>query len=353
MYNLLPAILLLILWSINFLWKKEKILFTASINILIIIPLIIAECDHGYVIGIITLLIGYSIAILIYNFLKKNSISSNILRIIFKIIWLGVSLSFSFFLYPNLFLLKLLTNFRSNYTIILCLASLTFFLLYFLRKNKSLYHYVQVKSGLRTFMLYFINGISEEILFRGIMFSYFLSNFSSHLAILISSILFAISHYRAGEPSGIKGSVYTFFLGGIACFFIIISNSIYPAIILHGLLIPYIYLYWCNLHIDYSRDKKTRLYIYNINNMKILADSKRRIIYKLDPISLLILNNYLLPEDQIISKLSSQISPSRIRTILKKLKRLELLGGKIFHEKEYNLVNIDQNIKKNLSLNWR
>ena len=79
-------------------------------------------------------------------------------------------------------------------------------------------------------------GVFEEIIYRGFMVTYFLTNQDGTtfpiIAIMAPSILFSLAHYYQGWTSVLKIFIFASLLSGI----FIVSKSIYPTMVLHFLI---------------------------------------------------------------------------------------------------------------------
>jgi len=79
-------------------------------------------------------------------------------------------------------------------------------------------------------------GVFEEIIYRGFMVTYFLTNQDGTtfpiIAIVAPSILFSLAHYYQGWSSVLKIFIFASLLSGI----FIVSKSIYPTMVLHFLI---------------------------------------------------------------------------------------------------------------------
>ncbi|MEM3071156.1 MAG: CPBP family intramembrane glutamic endopeptidase, partial [Candidatus Anstonellales archaeon] len=69
-----------------------------------------------------------------------------------------------------------------------------------------------------------LSPLSEEILFRGFLYR--------HFGLVVSSAVFSISHLIYGSAAEL---VVTFFLGAFLCRMVEKTNSLYPAVIAHGI----------------------------------------------------------------------------------------------------------------------
>ncbi|MFX0070504.1 MAG: lysostaphin resistance A-like protein, partial [Candidatus Hermodarchaeota archaeon] len=86
----------------------------------------------------------------------------------------------------------------------------------------------------------FSNGIWEELLYRGIILHLFLKKYSKHKSVVLSSVLFGLSHsinllFGANLIATLIQLVFTTILGMMWGYMTIYSKSLIPAIICHYL----------------------------------------------------------------------------------------------------------------------
>ncbi len=96
-------------------------------------------------------------------------------------------------------------------------------------------------------LLYLSTGLVEEALCRGVIFSVMLNKWGKtkngfYLAIILSSVMFGLGHFihyflgNASLIATVAQVIYASFIGVFFCACVIKNQSIYPAIILHGIL---------------------------------------------------------------------------------------------------------------------
>ncbi|AGB04775.1 CAAX amino terminal protease family [Aciduliprofundum sp. MAR08-339] len=99
-------------------------------------------------------------------------------------------------------------------------------------------NFVPEKLWLRILLFIILAPISEEILYRGLLEGYLILHTSSLIAILVPAVLFSIIHYAPfkNAPKNVIISILlsSLILGIIAGWLRAYSNSIIPAIIVHG-----------------------------------------------------------------------------------------------------------------------
>ena len=93
-------------------------------------------------------------------------------------------------------------------------------------------------DGYQFFLLVFLAPLSEEIFFRGILFTALRENYSNWISVLLSSVIFMAGHAGGGPSISIFGLHFTlsigpFILGLIASGMMIKTGSIFPGLGLH------------------------------------------------------------------------------------------------------------------------
>lgn len=78
----------------------------------------------------------------------------------------------------------------------------------------------------------------EELIFRGLILGTLITTYSPLVSVIITSILFGLWHLKNGfwlpKPLLLRQIIYTgVFFGPLMCVLVILSGSIWPAVILH------------------------------------------------------------------------------------------------------------------------
>jgi membrane protease YdiL (CAAX protease family) len=81
------------------------------------------------------------------------------------------------------------------------------------------------------------SALMEETIFRSVMLAFSRSPLTPPLAVIAQGLVFGAMHYRVGFPSNIGGAVLSFIWGIVAGWLVIKSESIYPAYVMHFVII--------------------------------------------------------------------------------------------------------------------
>jgi membrane protease YdiL (CAAX protease family) len=109
-----------------------------------------------------------------------------------------------------------------------------------------------------------IAPLTEEVLFRGIILSGFLKNYSVNHAIILSAVLFAIFHFTIIQLP------VTFIMGCFLGWLYVRTGSLIPSIFAHALYNFCAILFW-SIHVD--TDNVTPLLTPTFNSPEILLAS--------------------------------------------------------------------------------
>ena len=86
------------------------------------------------------------------------------------------------------------------------------------------------------------SALMEETIFRGLLLAYGRQSMQMPLAIAAQAAVFGAMHYQAGFPNHAAGAVLAFIWAAIAGWLVSKSGSIFPAIVLHFVLVLTMFL---------------------------------------------------------------------------------------------------------------
>jgi len=91
---------------------------------------------------------------------------------------------------------------------------------------------IVVAIGYATF-----STLMEETIFRSVMVAFSRSHLTPSLAVMAQGVVFGAMHYRVGFPSNLGGAVLSFIWGILAGWLVLKSESIYPAFVMHFVVV--------------------------------------------------------------------------------------------------------------------
>jgi membrane protease YdiL (CAAX protease family) len=92
------------------------------------------------------------------------------------------------------------------------------------------------------------SALMEETIFRSIIVAFSRSHLSAPAAIIAQGVLFGAMHYRAGFPSNAAGAVLSLVWGLLAGWLVIKADSIYPAYLMHFIIVLLLFVGLIFLH---------------------------------------------------------------------------------------------------------
>ena len=90
--------------------------------------------------------------------------------------------------------------------------------------------------------------VMEETIFRSVMVAFSRSHLTPPVAVMAQGVVFGAMHYRVGFPSNIGGAVLAFIWGLLAGWLVLKSDSIYPAYVMHFVVVLTLFVGLIFLH---------------------------------------------------------------------------------------------------------
>ncbi|MGH7491374.1 MAG: CPBP family intramembrane glutamic endopeptidase [bacterium] len=86
------------------------------------------------------------------------------------------------------------------------------------------------------------SALMEETIFRGVLIAYGRACFRMEIAVVAQALIFAMMHYRVGFPMHATGAALALFWGFGAGWLVTRAESIYPAFLMHFVLVLILFL---------------------------------------------------------------------------------------------------------------
>jgi membrane protease YdiL (CAAX protease family) len=92
------------------------------------------------------------------------------------------------------------------------------------------------------------SALMEETIFRSVIIAFSRSQLSAPVAVVAQGMLFGAMHYRAGFPSNFGGAALAFIWGLLAGWIVMKAESIYPAYVMHFVIVLALFVGLIFLH---------------------------------------------------------------------------------------------------------
>jgi membrane protease YdiL (CAAX protease family) len=102
---------------------------------------------------------------------------------------------------------------------------------------------IVVAIGYATF-----SALMEETIFRSVTMAFSRSHLSPLLAVMTQAVIFGAMHYRVGFPSNAGGALLSFIWGLLAGWLVLKADSIYPAFVMHFVVVLMLFVGLIFLH---------------------------------------------------------------------------------------------------------